>query len=478
MDQSLDYATAPSNRGSKGLYWMILNGACSWGFAFLSIFLMARIFGKEKFGTYSILIACYNFCIEGMEMGLGPLLVRELPNHAEPPQFLCSTLIIKSSLGVFFFTVLLIVGFFITDSILFWGLVSVAFSALIGFSFQTMLSVAQSREKWHIVALLNISRQALNFLAALIIFLLAFVPIVYWPTFACINFLLAVVSFRWLLREVGLAKPDWTTIKFIFAESSFVGLSLLAGSLCNKFDLFYLTKFATDQSHSLFSGAYTLYFYALGIVTIWIISLFPLTAKTNDDKHFSVLKESANFFLTLSYLGFLLWFFFGEEIGSLVFGNSFVGISSLMKIFCIILPFQAIDMFLDCLFILKKKTTRWLTIALLQLTINVLGNLWAIPTFGIWGPLAVRGATEGFGIIIKLFSLKYLFSSRSFLYWIKDPIECGLIALLIYGLISLTIPISPIIAKMLFCTAVILILLRLNNRYSNLTFALKESPSS
>jgi len=228
-----------------------------------------------------------------------------------------------------------------------------------------------------------------------------------WAPLTAAVIVWALIGGVWMLRRTGCARPHADLARTLGRESLLIGVSILMGSLYNKFDLFLLRGAIPAEAHSLYAAAVMLYMNGVGFSGVWVTALYPvLTAHARDEVHVRGWLETRHTFGLLAALAAGFCVSQGDWFGRLVMGSAFSGMGGLLTAFFCLLPLQVGNMFLDSLLVARRKSASLPLISAAGLGISIIGGLLLIPRWGVAAALGLRFAIEALVGGLKLWVIR------------------------------------------------------------------------
>ncbi|HOY68071.1 MAG TPA: oligosaccharide flippase family protein [Candidatus Ozemobacteraceae bacterium] len=394
-------------RGKLGLYWMLPARILGWLGGFGAILLAARLLGTGLFGAFSIALAVWGLVIEAVTLGYPRLLIRELPGHAVPSRLIGTVLSLEAGVATAASLGLAVAVAWHGDPWLSTGLAWLIPAALALPLLTVPSPVAQADQNWSASMLLDIGMPLLWCLFMLAVWA-GLAPVSYvWAPLTAAVILWAVIGGAWALHRTGCARPQLDLARILGRESLLIGVSILLGSLYNKFDLFLLRGAIPAESHGLYAAAVMLYMNGVGFSGVWVTALYPvLTAHARDEVHRRGWIETRHTFGLLAALAVGYCVAQGDWFGRLIMGSAFSGMGSLLTAFFCLLPLQVGNMFLDSLLVARRKSASLPLISATGLGISIVGGLLLIPRWGVTAALGLRFAIEALVGGLKLWVIR------------------------------------------------------------------------
>ncbi len=228
-----------------------------------------------------------------------------------------------------------------------------------------------------------------------------------------LSVLITGITVWFFMKDFKINFYPFINVNFI-KEGLIIGFSSIAASLCLTIDQFMIEHYKGTYQLGLYSAATKLFFVVLTFLWIYAYALFPRLSKASADK-----KEIRQIMIKHTvYLGSLgtitvgVLSFFSDILIKVFFSEKFLPIVSVFKtlnIFLIIVFFNAL--FSDNLSAFDRQKTR-LNIILQGLSLNVVGNLFLIPRYGLLGAVYSSIIAQLLILILSYYQLRKMYQLR------------------------------------------------------------------
>jgi len=191
-----------------------------------------------------------------------------------------------------------------------------------------------------------------------------------------------------------LIKIDFKIIKKIFSETWPMGLYLLIfASYDRAIDSMMIERWVGIKEVAWYGLGYKIYSNLLQPVYFFVTSLFPLLSAKNGQKRKLFLGS-----LWLVTAGVLILipivYFLAPLMVRILAGNDFGMSVVVLRILLVAMAFSYVEHLVGFTLIAKGGQKIMLKLGLVALVVNIVGNVMAIPRYGIVGAAVVTGLTE------------------------------------------------------------------------------------
>jgi len=392
--------------------WQLLAKGASSLSTIIILGLIARRFGKEGTGIYTLALTYLSFFYIFSDFGFNAYL---LPRLKE----LNSELVWRKLLGLrlIWSTLLIIVA---TAALPFLPFAKIEFSqsilfgaiAVIGNSvFLTANALFQSElnlELGTVASALGIA------IATILVYIFSRLgaPVEAFLLSQSIGWLITGAISLFLVKKfIKNIAPlfDWQFVRKCFTEAWPVSLTLAVNLVYFRFDSFALTSIKSFTDVGIYNFAYSIFQAALVVPTFIMNGLYPLMIDqllTNREKFFSYFKKAAVALLGISVLGTFLTIILSHTVITLLAGrNDFESSVVVLKILSLGFPSFFISSLLMWTLILFKRYKTMLLIYLVGLLFNISANLIFIPQYSYIASAWITGISECLILVIQIIVL-------------------------------------------------------------------------
>ena len=213
-----------------------------------------------------------------------------------------------------------------------------------------------------------------------------------------------------LVRKIiGSIKIKWWNKKFaknFLKETWPMGVYMLLFSGYDRaVDSVLIRQFIGPEKLAFYGLAYKIYGNLIQPAYFFVNSIFPMMSAKETDKKSLFFKST-----WLMVLGILLVaptiYFLSPWIIQVLAGNQFGEAVVVLRILLVAMVFAYISHLVGFTLIAKGGQKEMLKIGLISLLVNIIGNLIAIPHFGIEGAAWVTVITEGLASVMMIMRLK------------------------------------------------------------------------
>ncbi len=368
---------------------------------FLTISLLTRYLGVEKYGIYNLVFAYLAFFGIFADFGLQLTLVRDLSSDTKSAEKLKSSYF---SLKVIFTFVSILLA--LITLIFFPYSQTIKMSILVGSLAVGAgqmnaygASALQSKVKLDLVALLEVINRIATVIAIIIFVLLhrgLYAIILSVLIGNILSTLLNIYLTPDFFRLTSI--PSFDLIKKIIKVSFPVGITSLLSVLYFKVDTLMLSVMKSTVDVGIYSLSYKLFENIIMLWLFYMASLYPLMAgyiNKNDTKNLVLILKTSIIVLSVFVLVILsVGYFFAPLVIDILGGKNFIESILPFRVLLIALPFVFMNNIFYYLFLSfsKIKIIFWVLIS--SLVINLLINMFLIPRYGYIGTSASTVLTE------------------------------------------------------------------------------------
>jgi len=417
--------------------------------------IIARYFGPEIYGLFSLALMVLGFFVAFSSLGLSDGLLRYIPFYRGKKQIHKIRYVFKFSLAISFFSTIIsgIILFFLsefisinffhsTDLIIFLKI----FSFLIPLSIFSyiFLNILKTFEKisWYSF-IWNILQNLVKLVILILLIVLGFktsaIIFSYFLSILAI-FLVSYLFCKYKLSEVfekyKLDKKEKTKImKEVFSYSWPIIFIGIISSFLYWIDSFAIGYFRGVSEVGFYNAAVPIAALLYIAPTLFIQLFFPLITKEYARKKFKIIKELSKqvgkWIFILNLPVFLISILFPGAIINLLFGSEYIIAENALR-------FLAIGMFFSSFFMISNNLISTIgksKLILIDMTIvsiiNIILNIILVPKYGI------NGAAFSTMISLIILSLIFLFQTKHYLSIV--PVRKKMFKILIISLIPLSL---------------------------------------
>ncbi len=390
-------------------------------FSFLSTFfrlfanvilfwLIARYYGKEIFGQFTIAQTFAAMFVLFADFGLDILLTTELPKNLKPSNELFRKLFsIKLVLSILSFigmAILAFVGNFGTQVrhlIIIFSFYA-AFTTLTNFLF----AFFRGNEKFEYETRVSF---LINFGALIIIFVLILFKesiIVISLAFAIIRLFGLIVSVFYVLQVQSdiTFKLDFDNPSAILKQVLIFGVFLIFGNLYFQLDTILLSFWTSEESVGIYQAVFRLILLPLLVSDVLVSSFMPTLSRLNSEnlEKWKTTGFLLNKFLIIISLPIsIAIYFFADQLISIIYGKSeYAEAVPILKIFAIIVFVRLISETRGLMLTTSNRQKTRMLIVVSATIINLCINIILIPIFSIRGA-AIASLVTNLFVCISFF---------------------------------------------------------------------------
>ncbi|MBX2976348.1 MAG: oligosaccharide flippase family protein [Ignavibacteriaceae bacterium] len=416
----------------QNIFSLTIGQIISTALSFLSITLAARFLGVENFGRFNYLLAIVFVVSRVIDLGLVPIVFRELSKNKSDFSLLNSALIIRIfafiPTWILFNVTLIILDFTFTEILLANLLITNTFLSAKFVSFRELLDLPfKVSLKMHFPMLVNVIDNLILLILVILIpvynFGLIYFVIAYLlanlPGFLIIIFLLKK-KFRFKL------KFEVRNISWLLTLSLPIYGYVILDVIYQQLDVLLLKYYFDYFEIGLYAAALRLVVPLLFFATAIIHTFFPIINE-NIVENISQNKKIVSFIFKMLFLFptvlFLLFLFKSDDFVRIIFGNNYLGASTSTSILLLAQVFVFFNFFILNLTVVYNKQNWNFFLAAYLLLSNFLLNIVFIPMYHIEGAafaklLSALTASAGSFYFLKKLGHRVDFLSIGLLLWI------------------------------------------------------------
>lgn len=421
-------------------YTLVSNIAGGLAF-FLVNAIVARWAGASVFGSYTFIFAFLSFFVVIANLGLDTIVVRELSKKTQ-------TGLLASALMVKFITstlAALTAGILVTmlgyDALITRGVWIASLTLITGALTNTLWTLFQARFEMFWYAVTHTLGRVLILLMTILFIFTGHGMLWLVGAHAITGVVQAVLVGILVKRRTSYSAPSLGIARILARESWPLALSTLFISLYYRLDVLMLSFWNSQADIGYYAAVYTMTEAPAMIAVAWNATLYPLLSSIHNQKNLFVqwsslsVKAMVVFALPLAVGTAVL----SPEIIRLVYGNGYDSSIPVLRVLIWGGSMIMINVILSSM-LNALGFQRITTLATgINLLLNGLLNLWAIPAYGIVGAAATTVATEFFcGLCMAhcLYRRGYTFIDAS---WARVVLAAALMGVSVYFFRSLPV---------------------------------------
>lgn len=413
---------------------------------------IARLYGPESLGQFSIAFTVANLCIMIADFGFDVLLASEVAQNKSSALTICRKYFsIKVILAVIAFITMIVIPGFQTFSIQ-SRLLILALSFYVIFTTFTNFFYAIFRgfEKFEYETL-NSFLSNILLLIALGLLGLFKVSLIYLVLFFIgARFIGLALSFKKvsLLLSGNILKLDYEGWRSTINKVLIFGLTFLFGNIFIQFDTLLIGLWKGDEAAGFYQAAFRIMVFFLLLPDLLIGAFLPSMSRSFNE-NFNLWKSNSRLLYKILFLVSIpisiIIYFNAEFVIKLLYGSKlYEQAIPVLKIFSLIIFIRFIAEPFGLMLTTSKRQSTRMTLVISVAVFSLLSNYIVIPSYGLIGAAYVSLLLNGllaFGYFLANFSLFIGWTNewRVILILILSPI---FILLFIYFTISLLMVIS------------------------------------
>jgi O-antigen/teichoic acid export membrane protein len=220
-----------------------------------------------------------------------------------------------------------------------------------------------------------------------------------------IGLCISAASALFLARRYMIWSPikNLSEIKKLFIWGIPLGVTLICNVLYFRADSFILTLTRTTTEVGLYGFAYKIFEFILVIPTFFMNAVYPFLIKTNGTSRKTFLSLSLKSGLVLLIISVMatIGVWVASPLVTVVkpeFGGSIVA----LKILALGFPFFFLSSLTMWILVTLNKQILLLLIYVISMVVNIVSNIWFIPTFGCVAAAWITGISEMLVLILSL----------------------------------------------------------------------------
>ncbi len=401
--------------------------------------LTARYLGPSNYGVINYAASIVAFVTPIMQLGINLIIVNEFINHRqEEGKILGTSLVLNLFSGLCSCGAVFAFVYITKENDSLTQVVCILYSMVLLAQAMEMISYwFQSKLLSKYVSVVSIIAYVV--VSAYKIYLLVTEKSIIWFAVSqTIDYLLIAVILMLIYRKLGGAKYEfsWDTAKRLWGQGKFYIISSMMVTSFNQIDKVFLELYLNSAQVGLYSAAGVCSSLANFVYTAIIdsarTSIFEAKKKSQEEFEHKIKL----LFSIVIYLGIVQGIAFSvlaPLIVKILYGTEYLGAINSLRILGWIPVFSTIGSVRNVWILAEGKQKHLWIVNLLGASFNIIGNMVAIPLFGVLGASGVALATQFFtniitGIIVRPISYYNVILLRS-----VNPEDFGLA---IMGLIN------------------------------------------
>lgn len=420
---------------------------------FVIAILLARYLGVTDYGTYAFAIAFVFFFSIIIDLGLGPLLMREIArDKSKADKYLSNVFIIKLITSALSFALIALVINLTKDAQSTIYAVYLAAAIMILFNFCGFFQgvfIAFERMQYNILFLILL--RALSLVGVIIALSLGWGLLPVMIVLGCAHFLTLIFTSSFVLKRfVHLSFDiDFELWKSLIKRALPFALMAVFILIYFQIDRVMLSYMVSDAAVGLYVAACNLAFAFMFISVSISIAIFPAISRLygeDNDTALAIYRASFKYLLAIGLPIAIGTILLAPVIIKVVYGQGYLGSVSALQVVACVLPFMYITQQAGVLAAVRReKILAWLTG--LAAVVNIAMNLALIPIWGIIGAALATLITTIFVFAGQYYFISKFLGSIDF-HKIAPPILIAniILGLAIYFIQDINIPLAIFIA--------------------------------
>lgn len=406
-------------RIAKNTGVLLISQVASYVLGFFYVMYAARYLGKEGFGVLSFALAFTQIFGVLIDLGLGPLIVREVARDKSlASKYLANIGGIKLVLAVITFVLIAAVINLLgypqqTVRVVYLIALSIIFIALA----RMLYSIFQAFEKMEYQSLGQILNGVLMLVGIIYAIRSGFSVIGFAFIYSAVAFIVfgySLVILRWkfagliFASAAHLLEKDLSFWKQSIREAWPMAAAMVGMIIYYKIDTVMLSLLKGDAAVGLYSAAYRVSEVSLIIPTMFVTSLFPVMSryyKDSRDLFVSAYRKSVKFLLYLALPLSLTVTLLAKHIVNLIFTEEFLESTIVLQILIWSAAFSYVGMVLGTVLITANKQVLRLKLLIVVLVLDVILNLIMIPKYSYVGASIATVVARVAGFFMTVFFL-------------------------------------------------------------------------
>jgi O-antigen/teichoic acid export membrane protein len=300
--------------------------------------------------------------------------------------------------------------------IIFWsGFNGIKLEALMALSMISFTSIAGSLEVIFQTEMRMDLKVWMDILFPLIFVLLLLV----WPQQVTLLWIFVVylgarilslgLGWKLIKKVVGKVQLKWWNKDFaksFLKETWPMGIYMILFSGYDRaVDSILIRQYLGPDKLAFYGLAYKIYGNLIQPAYFFVNSIFPMMSAKETNKRSLFFKSTGLIILGMVLVAPMVYWL-SPWIIQVLAGNQFGEAVMVLRILLVAMIFAYISHLVGFTLIAKGGQKQILVIGLISLVINIIGNLWAIPHFGINGAAWVTVMTEGVASVLMIIALK------------------------------------------------------------------------
>jgi len=380
-----------SNKLSRNAFSIAIGQGVSLIVNFFSIAIAARFLGVIEFGEFGVYLAVVSILSRVIDLGLSPIVFREVSTQKEKISLLSNALSIRLVLYFIILVIYNLVLFFINagqtavilSNFLF---LSMIISSKFG-NFRELLDIPFKADLNMALPMMVVMFENVLLLAGVLIMPYINGGLYYFISVYVLSNVPGFIMILYLLKKKYgyVFHFEVNLYKWLIRESLPLWVYVLLNVLFQQLDIIFLKKLNDSYATGLYTAAFRLSVPLVIIPTALVHTIFPLLLSSDKHRSETIIKFIIKTIFLIPFALAVVFTFKAEPITNLIFGNEYTeaGTASAILLWSQIFLFSSFFV-IDLLVAYKKQS--WIFIySLLILTSNVTFNFILIPNYSATG---------------------------------------------------------------------------------------------
>jgi O-antigen/teichoic acid export membrane protein len=436
MPEPLSTPLPPKNstpdRISKNSFWILIGQLGSALLSFISVFLMTRYLGPEKFGFYSTALSLVLILLPLSDLGFDLFMIRAISaDGSRLPHELSHTMSIKSILAIIVLGIMILLGFALQYDVFIIGyIVLIGTALLISALAQSLISAIRAIRKMRYESLAILMGRVSTTIAIVVLVLSKVTLAVLILSYFLGSVVLFGAAYYFLNRQYGSPGLFFSLTGWIpRLKGAFpFGATAILSAVYFKIDVIMLSKMQDAATVGFYNSAQNLINGSILLASPLVVAMFPAMAALYDNR-----KQEAN---DIFGHGIVFIFLLGLPMGvgtalmsgsiiKLIYGAKFMPAIPLLTIMAVKIPIVFSTLLIGTSLGAVGFQKNVAIVSSVNLVYNVAMNLLLIPIYGARAAAVITVSTELLGLIQYVFVTRGKLNIFKFPQFIKIVICCA-----------------------------------------------------
>lgn len=407
------------SRVSKNTLALFTSQAYNKFTAAIFFFIAARILGVINFGKYTLVLTFISFFYIISDWGLSTLTIRDVARTPdETRKYLIHTIILRMGLSLISYLVLIWITFLLNypkEIIILISIVGLSiFTNNILGAFNSILS---AHEKMHIPSIMGIIFSTIFLMLGGLCLYLRLGLVILVLVIVSLS-LINAISTGWIIRRFLLPirfSFNYSFYKNLLCQATPYAILSVLSIIYFRIDTVMLSKLKTMEAVGLYNASYKIVEFLMFIPVSLLGAYFPQMsreAKSSIIQLRTTYLKSTKLLLVFIIPVSIFFTVFAKDIILFLFGSSFIPAAGALRILIWAVVVMYINAPLGNILYNSDRLIRFIPLAILNTSLNIILNFIFIPRWGYIGASTTTLICEITGFFIQIWFVKKILFSK------------------------------------------------------------------